>query len=231
MNSKPSDVNLILTVLDWKNVIRYLKDFVARPTNSQWLKWSEKIIDTIKSSATAETTEQAEMSVILKPSSWRAMQTVLKPANKNDSKDHKELLIQQIQNALTLARQSIIVTTGDIKDNYEIVGPIYFQISNKGIFSNQVAQLSNEYRDELAQMQQSGQLVAHKIDWSNIYSFSVGQNLFEQAFYVSVQELKKRAMFLDADGIVAMRQDIDLDTTGFQFFYLQIYGTAVRLVD
>ncbi len=33
---------------------------------------------------------------------------------------------------------------------------------------------------------------------------------------------------LGADAVIAMRQDIDLDTEGFQFFYLQMYGTAVR---
>ena len=42
------------------------------------------------------------------------------------------------------------------------------------------------------------------------------------------QELKKRAALLGADAIVAMRQDIDLDTTSFQIFYLQMYGTAVK---
>ena len=28
-----------------------------------------------------------------------------------------------------------------------------------------------------------------------------------------------------------MRQDIDLDTNGFQYFYLQMYGTAVKILD
>ena len=31
---------------------------------------------------------------------------------------------------------------------------------------------------------------------------------------------------LGTDAIIGMRQDIDLDTSGFQFFYLQMY--AVR---
>ncbi len=232
MNSKPSEVKIILTVLDWKKVVGYLKNFIAQPSNAQSAKWAEEIIDKIKSSATAGISDQSEMSVTLKPSAWRGMQTVLKPANKNDSKDHKELLIRQIQNALNLSRQSIIVTTGDIKENYEIVGPVYFQVSNKGLFSNQVVQLSNEYRNEIVQMRSSGQIGDFKIDWSFLYGdWTVGQSLFEQAFYVAVQEIKKRTMLLNADGVIAMRQDIDLDTTGFQFFYLQMYGTAVRFLD
>jgi len=42
--------------------------------------------------------------------------------------------------------------------------------------------------------------------------FSVGQSDFEKAFFVAVQELKKRAAMLGPDAIVGMRQDIDLDT-------------------
>ncbi len=29
--------------------------------------------------------------------------------------------------------ENILVTTGDIKQDYEILGPVYFQVSNKGI--------------------------------------------------------------------------------------------------
>jgi uncharacterized protein YbjQ (UPF0145 family) len=44
---------------------------------------------------------------------------------------------------------------------------------------------------------------------------------------VATQELKKRAQILGADAVICMRQDIDLDTDGFSYFYLQMYGTAV----
>jgi hypothetical protein len=33
---------------------------------------------------------------------------------------------------------------------------------------------------------------------------------------------------LGAHAVIGMRQDIDLDTTAFQYFYLQMYGTAVK---
>lgn len=58
--------------------------------------------------------------------------------------------------------------------------------------------------------------------------FTAGQNDFDKAFFIAVQELKLRASLLKADAIVSMRQDIDLDTAGFQYFYLQMYGTAVK---
>jgi hypothetical protein len=124
----------------------------------------------------------------------------------------------------------VIVTTGDLKKEYEVVGPVYFQVSNKGIFSSALSKLSIEYEAEIAQMKQQGQIGQFRGDWGFLYGeFSVGQSDFEKAFFIAVQELKKRAKMLDADAIIAMRQDIDLDTNAFQFFYLQMYGTAVRM--
>lgn len=70
-----------------------------------------------------------------------------------------------------------------------------------------------------------------KTDWGFLYgewSVDKGQNQFDQAFYIAVEELKIRAAMLGADAVISMRQDIDLDTTSFQFFYLQMYGTAIK---
>ena len=126
--------------------------------------------------------------------------------------------------------QKIIVTTGDVQLRaYEILGPVYFQVSNKGLFSSALSKLVKQYSAEIENAKRRGQVGAPCADWSILYGeFSVGQTDFEKAFFVAVQELKKRAALLGADAIVAMRQDIDLDTTSFQFFYLQMYGTAVK---
>ena len=37
----------------------------------------------------------------------------------------------------------IIVTTGDLKQEYEVIGPVYFQVSNKGLFSSALSKLIN----------------------------------------------------------------------------------------
>ena len=124
---------------------------------------------------------------------------------------------------------NITVTTGDLHQDYEIIGPVYFQISNKGIFSNQLGKLSKQYENEIAKMKKQGLMGQPRADWGFLYGeFSVGQSNFEKAFFIAVQELKKRAALLGADAIISMRQDIDLDTNGFQYFYLQMYGTAVK---
>jgi len=125
--------------------------------------------------------------------------------------------------------REIIVTTGDLKQEYEIIGPIYFQVSNKGVFSSALSKLAKHYETEIAQMKKQGQIGQARADWGLLYGeFSVGQSDFEKAFFIAVQELKKRAELLGAHAIISMRQDIDLDTNAFQFFYLQMYGTAVK---
>lgn len=127
--------------------------------------------------------------------------------------------------------KDIIVTTTDLKENYQVIGPVYYQISNKGIFSSALSKLAKKYQDELQKMKNQGMLSPDKADWGFLYGeFSAGQNDFDKAFYISVEELKKRAAMLDADAIIGMRQDIDMDTNTFQFFYLQMYGTAVKYV-
>ena len=125
----------------------------------------------------------------------------------------------------------IIVTTGDLKRDYEVIGPVYFQVSNKGIFSSALSILVTQYAKELQQLKSNGALSEERSDWGFLYGeYSVGQSDFEKAFYIAIQELKKRAAILHADAIISMRQDIDLDTNGFTFFYMQMYGTAVRFV-
>ena len=124
----------------------------------------------------------------------------------------------------------IIVTTGDLKQDYEILGPVYFQISNKGLFSNAISKLSKKYMNEIKELKKSGLANKEKADWGWIYGeYSFGmQNDFDKAFFIAVKELQERAKIVGADAIIGMRQDIDMDTTHFQYFYLQMYGTAVK---
>jgi hypothetical protein len=124
---------------------------------------------------------------------------------------------------------NIIVSTGDVKADYEILGPVYFSVSNKGLFGSQLGTLIKKYKSEIEVLKKTALLNPEKADWGVLWGeFSAGQNDFDKAFYVAVQELKIRASILKADAIISMRQDIDIDTNGFQYFYLQMYGTAVK---
>ena len=123
----------------------------------------------------------------------------------------------------------IIVTTVDLKTEYEVLGPVYFSLSNKGLFGSQLGTLIKKYKSEIENLKKENALNPARADWGFLWGeFSAGQNDFGKAFYVSVQELKSRASMLNADAIIGLRQDIDLDTNGFQYFYLQMYGTAVK---
>ncbi|WP_337361465.1 hypothetical protein [Phascolarctobacterium succinatutens] len=127
---------------------------------------------------------------------------------------------------------AVIVTTGDLKEDYEIIGPVYFQVSNKGIFSSTLSELVNKYSAEIEEMKNHALMSERRSDWGFLWGeYSVGQNDFEKAFFVATQELKKRAVMLGGDAVVSMRQDIDLDTSGFQYFYLQMYGTVVKRIN
>lgn len=124
----------------------------------------------------------------------------------------------------------IIVTTGDLTQEYEVIGPVYFQVSNKGLFGSTLSKLVDKYRKEIESLKKSGHMSDGQSDWGFLYGeWSVGQSDFEKAFFVATEELKKRADLLGANAIIAMRQDIDLDTNGFSYFYFQMYGTAVRI--
>lgn len=127
---------------------------------------------------------------------------------------------------------AVIVTTGDLKEDYEIIGPVFFQVSNKGIFSSTLSELVNKYSAEIEEMKNHALMSERRSDWGFLWGeYSVGQNDFEKAFFVATQELKKRAVMLGGDAVVSMRQDIDLDTSGFQYFYLQMYGTVVKRIN
>ena len=124
----------------------------------------------------------------------------------------------------------IIVTTGDLKNDYEILGPVYFSVSNKGLFGSQLGTLVKKYKTEIETLKKDSLMSTERPDWGVLWGeFSAGQNDFDKAFYIAVQELKARASILNADAIICMRQDLDLDTNGFQYFYFQMYGTAVKL--
>lgn len=127
---------------------------------------------------------------------------------------------------------AVIVTTGDLKEDYEIIGPVFFQVSNKGIFSSTLSELVNKYSAEIEEMKNNALMSERRTDWGFLWGeYSVGQNDFEKAFFVATQELKKRALMLGGDAVVSMRQDIDLDTNGFQYFYLQMFGTVVKRIN
>jgi uncharacterized protein YbjQ (UPF0145 family) len=129
-----------------------------------------------------------------------------------------------------MSNDEIIVTTGDIRDDYTIIGPVYYQISNKGLFGSELGKKIKEYKKEIDELKKNHLIDRDKSDWGFLYGeLSVGQTDFDKAFYIAVKELSGRARTIGANAIIHMKQDINLDTNGFQYFYLQMYGTAIKI--
>jgi hypothetical protein len=124
--------------------------------------------------------------------------------------------------------RNIIVTTVDIREEYEVLGQVYVQVANRGEFSSHLAVLREQYTEEIDDAIARGQIG----EWSPSIMTSnediAGQIDFEHAFYIAVREIQRRASLMGADAVVGMRQDIDLDAEVSMFFFLQMYGTAVR---
>ncbi|MDB5121494.1 MAG: hypothetical protein JWN56_2712 [Sphingobacteriales bacterium] len=55
-----------------------------------------------------------------------------------------------------------------------------------------------------------------------------GKNDLDKAFYISLMELKAKAIILKADAIIELSHGIELPTPGSQFLQMQMYGTAVK---
>ena len=133
-------------------------------------------------------------------------------------------------------------TTEDIACNYKVVAPIFFNTTNKGIFSSTFTKLCHRYskspyREFLVRPQSAsttssefGTFLASLLDGAIGFEGSVGQSSFDDAFYIAVAEMKIRAIEMGADAVIGVKMDFDLDTTNFGAFYLQMYGTAVKLL-
>ena len=126
--------------------------------------------------------------------------------------------------------KGIVVTTGDLHQEYEIIRPVFFQVSNKGIFGSKFSKLAAKYDAELKQLEQNSKSVLGELAMGLIFDeWSAHEDDFEKAFFMATEELKRKAFMLGGNAVIHMKQDIDLDTNGFQYFYLQMYGTAVKI--
>ena len=122
-----------------------------------------------------------------------------------------------------------IITTCDLHEDYDVIGPVYFQISNyHGIFSGSKLDEYEAKYAELSKHNEDSDLGLSDLFLTSIFELGVGSNRFKTAFYIATEELKKQAEELGGDAVIGMRQDIDIDSNGFQYFYLQMYGTAVK---
>lgn len=158
-------------------------------------------------------------------------------------------LLSDIKNRYDFIQShNIIVTTGDINKPYKIIGPVFYQINDAGS-GKMIYQKQKEYRSVLNNLKDYNQLSNQRTSfletlgeitgileifaYGNLSEstkdlFGNNHQIYDEAFFISIEELKKRAYFVGADAIIGMREELNLDTNGFQHFYMQMYGTAVK---
>jgi hypothetical protein len=127
------------------------------------------------------------------------------------------------------AMSNVIVTTVDLHEEYDVLGQVYVQVANRGEFSSHLQSLREKYVNEIDDAIARGQIGVWEPSIMMNGPDLAGQIDFEHAFFIAVCELQKRAELMGADAIIGMHQDIDLDAEVSMFFFLQMYGTAVKI--
>ena len=94
--------------------------------------------------------------------------------------------------------EEIVVSTGDIRGDYEIIGPVYLHLSNRGILGSQFSRLQAEYKKALQDWARSGQSTGTRPGVSDVYlaflgEWSPGYSSFDKAFFIAIEELRKRS--------------------------------------
>ena len=101
----------------------------------------------------------------------------------------------------------IIVTTCDIKQDYDILGPVYVYASNR---YDAIETLIENHS-------------------SKIKCKAYPPEYFEKVFLAFVEELKKRAEKMGANAIIGLHQNMNYDVNDL-YFHFYMYGTAVKLI-
>jgi hypothetical protein len=125
----------------------------------------------------------------------------------------------------------MVITTGDLKNGYEIIGPVFFSINNSGIFKNSLGQLIEKYISERDSRKEAFNSTKQH-DWEALLSEALdGKNNLDKAYYVSVMELKAKAVSLGADAIISLQYTIEYPTPSFDHLQMSITGTAVKFIE
>jgi hypothetical protein len=106
---------------------------------------------------------------------------------------------------------------------YDVIRPVYFSVSNRNQMLDQMAAKFGIPMESTAVRDAA---LAIFLDYANVNWMA-----FPVAFEVCVEGLRRACLAVGGDAVVSMRQDVDVaeGTSGIPFFYLQMYGTALKL--
>ena len=125
----------------------------------------------------------------------------------------------------------MVITTGDLKNGYEIIGPVFYSINSNGIFKNPLGQLVEKYVAERDSRKEAFNITKQP-EWEALLSAALdGKNNLDKAYYISVMELKAKAISLGADAIIGLQYTIEHPTPSFDHLQMSITGTAVKFIE
>lgn len=125
----------------------------------------------------------------------------------------------------------VIITTGGLQASHQIIQPIFVQITNRGVLKNQMKSFEKEYEELIQSLQTQGLIhqdpAKKDTMFQSNHSNTTGLHM-EKAFYIGMEELKKKAQLLGANAIIHLRYETDILADDADF-YFQMYGTAVKM--
>jgi len=126
----------------------------------------------------------------------------------------------------------IKVSTTDIRKNYEVIGPVHFNIINNSVLANPMSNLFSSYEKSRPEIADASVKASTLNGWSSIYGRMCHDlSDYDKAFYVCVQELKKRAFLLGANAVIGMSYKMEFYADSSSYSYMQMCGTAIRITE
>lgn len=145
--------------------------------------------------------------------------------------------IDQMEEEARIRREELVkiynipITTGDLKQDYEVIGPVFYHIRNRANGADEMMRRTQQYHNEISDIHVTHLVPESKINYEWTYSSNTGTGgQSEILSMIATQELKKRAHALGADAIICMRQEVQFEPGITSSIFLQMYGTAVRFL-
>lgn len=139
----------------------------------------------------------------------------------------------------------ILVTSGDLRVPYEVVGMVCFTVGTRGEMRSAFESLKigmayklGKSKGQISQARGVGQFIggvglnsAGDVALAGQYAGATfNSSDLEIAFHIAVNQLQLRASYIEANAVVAFRYDIDFDSNANVLnFMATAFGTAVRL--
>lgn len=121
--------------------------------------------------------------------------------------------------------KNILVTTANLNCDYNIIGPVSVELSNKSAYYTDLVKLRKKYENDLNVVKNSNYAAPSSIAWSFLYgNQGIQMQELEEIVWLALEEIKDRARKLGANALIGLEKQIRV-TDGC---VVSFCGTAVR---